>query len=408
MRKHAITYKWELLILLWFVFFFHQADRQIFNVVLPSIRDELGLSDTDMGLVASILTLFYGLMVPIGGILGDRISKKYIIIVSLLVWSAATLITGLSYTLVHLILLRSIATGGGEAFYAPSASALISEYHQNTRSTALSIHQTALYVGIICSGYLAGYIADLHGWRMAFYIFGGFGIVLAGVLGFRLKNAIKVKDAVSVAQTTKPVGEVIRIFFKKPTALLLTLAFAGFQFAAVGFLTWMPTYLHEKFYFALARSGFDSTFYHFIGASSGVLIGARIADKYSHKITGARGIVQIIGLSIGAVFIYLMGKSESLPVIYAAMAFFGICRGVYDSNIFAALYDVIDVPYRSTATGIMLMFAFIVGSVAPYVLGVLKPLIGLSNGLAFLSVGYIFGAFCILFALLFFYKKDKV
>ncbi|HBL74198.1 MAG: MFS transporter [Bacteroidetes bacterium GWF2_42_66] len=408
MKKLLIPYKWELVILLWIAFFFNQADRQIFNIVLPSMRDDLGLTDADMGLIASILILFYGLMVPIGGILGDRINKKYIIIVSLLVWSAATLATGLSYTLIQLILLRSIATGGGEAFYSPSANALICEYHQKTRATAMSIHQTALYVGIIGSGFLTGYIADMFGWRVAFYLFGGFGVLLSGILYFRLKDSLIIRNSEANTVPKKTVKEVLQVFFKKPTAILLTLAFAGMQFTGVGFITWMPTFLHDKFNFSLARAGFDSTFYHHVAAFLGVMIGAGIADKLAQKIFGVRGIVQMIGLIIGIPFIYIMGKSDSLFIIYAAMAIFGFCRGLYDSNIFAALYDVIEIPYRATATGIMLMFAFIVGSVAPYLLGILKPIVGLSNGLAFLSVGYFFASLCILVALIFFYKRDKI
>jgi sugar phosphate permease len=408
MKKINIPYKWELIILLWLAFFFNQADRQIFNIVLPSLRDDLGLTDADMGLIASIFTLFYGLMVPVGGILGDRINKKYILIISLLVWSAATLTTGFSFTLIQLVILRSLALGGGEAFYAPSANSLICEHHQNTRATAISIHQTALYVGIIGSGYLTGFIADSFGWRMAFYLFGGFGIILSILFYFRIRDSKVLLSAVITPGVKKSVKEVIKVFFTKPTAILLALAFAGMQFAGVGFLTWMPTFLHEKFNFSLARAGFDSTFYHHIAAFIGVIVGARIADKLAQKYFGIRGFVQMVGLLIGAPFIIIMSKSDSILIIYIALTFFGLCRGIYDSNIFAALYDVIEIPYRATATGIMLMFAFVVGSLSPFILGILKPIFGLSNGLAFLSIGYFLAAFFILIALIFFYKRDKV
>jgi len=408
MKKISISYKWELIILLWLAFFFNQADRQIFNIVLPSIRDDLGLTDANMGLIASIFTLFYGIMVPVGGLLGDRINKKYILIGSLLVWSAATLTTGLSFTIIHLVVLRSIALGGGEAFYAPSANALICEHHKDTRATAISIHQTALYVGIIGSGYLTGFIADKLGWRMAFYLFGGMGIILAIVFYFRLKDSKVLLNEVAKHNANKGIKEALKVFFTKPTAILLALAFAGMQFAGVGFLTWMPTFLTEKFNFSLSRAGFDSTFYHFIAAFFGVMIGARIADKLAHKYFGIRGFVQMMGLLVGAPFIIIIGKSDSLFMIYFALAMFGICRGIYDSNIFAALYDVIEIPYRASATGIILMFAFIVGSASPYILGILKPIYGLSNGLAFLSISFLFAAVCILIALIFFYKRDKI
>jgi MFS family permease len=91
--------------------------------------------------------------------------------------------------LIHLIILRGIVTGGGEAFYSPPANALIAEYHEKTRATAMSIHQTALYAGIIISGFLAGWIADRFGWRMAFYVFGGLGIINVILLLMRLKDA---------------------------------------------------------------------------------------------------------------------------------------------------------------------------------------------------------------------------
>jgi sugar phosphate permease len=408
LKKIQIPYKWELLVLLWFAFFLNLADRQIFNIVLPSIRDDLNLSDANMGLISTIFLIIYGLLVPLGGILGDRINKKYILIFSLLIWSTATVGTGLCFSLIQLIFLRSIALGGSEAFYNPTASSLITEFHRNTRATALAIHQTALYAGIVGSSVLTGYIADLLGWRMAFYIFGTSGILLAIILYFRLVKSSPTAGVQIVSDNRKSIREVLKMFFTKPTAVLLTLAFAGMQFAGVGFLTWMPTFLHENFGFSLARSGFDSTFYHHAAAFIGVLAGARIADKLAQKYIRVRPIVQMMGLLAAIPFIILIGKSDSIIVIYVALAIFGFSRGIYDSNLLAALYDVIEIPYRATATGLLLMGGFIVGAASPYILGVLKPAFGLANGLAFLSVGFMFASLCIAIAVIFFYKKDNI
>jgi len=407
-RKGLLQYKWELVILLSISFFFNQADRQIFNVVLSSIRDDLGLSDANMGLIASVFILVYALMVPVGGLLGDRIKKKHVIVFSLLFWSASTLLTGLSFTLIQLIILRSVATGGGESFYAPSANALICEYHDETRSTALSIHQAASYLGVVASGFLAGLIADHFGWRFAFYLFGGFGIILAAILYVKIKDSPSSNISDTQAKEKIRVNELLKVFFRKPTAILLTLAFAGMIFVNVSFLTWMPTFLHEKFNFSLSRAGFDSTFYHFLAAFFGVMAGATIADKLAQRYFGIRGFIQMIGLYAGAPFIYIMSRSESFLIIYLALTLFGFCRGLYDSNIFAALYDVIEKPFRSTATGLMLMFAFVVGSSSPYIMGLLKPVLGLSSGMALLSIIYIISATSILIALIFFYKRDRV
>lgn len=405
MTKRKWSYKWEMIVLLWLAFFFHQADRQIFNVVLPAIQHDLGLSDAEMGLVAGILTLVYGILVPIAGFLGDRINKKTIIIVSLFGWSIATLFTGMASLLIYLIMLRGIATGAGEAFYSPSANALIGEYHEKTRSTAMSIHQTALYAGIVISGYLAGWIADVYNWRMAFFLFGGFGVLLGFVLILRLKAGKRPGNA-GTAGMRLPVSRALSLFFKRPTVLLITLAFAGMVFVNVGFMTWMPTYLHEKFGFSLARSGFDATFYHYLAAFFGVLLGARLSDRYAGSVTGIRAWVQALGLLLGAPFILLIGQSQTPFLIYVSLTLFGFFRGVYDSNIFATLFDVIEPEFRSSATGLMLMFAFVSGATSPYILGILKPRLGLSWGLSSLAVVYVLSALSIIIALKWYYRRD--
>jgi len=407
MKIKWLSYKWELVILLWLAFFFHQADRQIFNVVLPAIRADLGLTDAEMGLVAGILTLVYGILVPIAGFLSDKSNKKIIIIISLFCWSVATLFTGLSTLLIYLIILRGVATGAGEAFYSPAANALIGEYHEKTRSTAMSIHQTALYAGIVVSGYLAGWIADIFGWRTAFYLFGGFGILLGILLIFRLKNSRLPIPASSQASGI-PVMHALKMFFSKPTVLLITLAFAGMVFVNVGFMTWMPTYLHERFGFSLARSGFDATFYHYLAAFFGVMLGAWVSDHYSDKISGIRGWVQALGLMLGAPFILLIGQGGTPFILYVGLTLFGLFRGVYDSNIFATLYDIIEPKFRASATGLMLMFAFVAGASSPYILGLLKPRLGLSWGLSSLAVVYVLSSLCIIIALKWFYKKDMI
>ena len=174
-------YKWEVLALLWVAYLLNQADRQVFNVVLPLIREDLGLSDVAVGTIATAFNLFYAVLVPIGGFIGDRFSRKWIVTASVLFWSIATMFTGLCNGFLMLVVMRSIATGGGEAFFGPANYSLIADYHDRTRAFAMSIHQTAYYVGIILSGYVAGVVGELWGWRNAFYIFGAIG-VLHGII----------------------------------------------------------------------------------------------------------------------------------------------------------------------------------------------------------------------------------
>ena len=103
------SYKWEVLAILWVAYLLNQADRQVFNVVLPMIRDDLGLSDVAVGSIATIFNLFYALLVPIGGYVGDRFSKKWIVTGAVLFWSVATMFTGLCNGFVMLVVMRSLA-----------------------------------------------------------------------------------------------------------------------------------------------------------------------------------------------------------------------------------------------------------------------------------------------------------
>ena len=199
MTEHRPRYKWELLTILWVAYFLNQGDRQIYNAVLPLIKADLRLSDVQLGMVATAFTLLYGAFVPLAGCLGDFRSKKWIVFFSLLTFSVGTLCTGFSGGLLLLIVFRSIATGIGEAFYYPAANSLIGFYHRDTRAQAMSVHQTALYIGVVASSWIAGWIGGAYGWRVAFYTFGLAGVLLAVVVAFRLRNDLREEDPVKTA-----------------------------------------------------------------------------------------------------------------------------------------------------------------------------------------------------------------
>jgi sugar phosphate permease len=169
----------------------------------------------------------------------------------------------------------------------------------------------------------------------------------------------------------------------------------------------MPSFLAEKFSLSLANAGFSSLFYHHLGALLGVLSGARIADHYANENPKIRLIVQALGLLAGAPFIYWMSVSASQSMTYAALFIFGIFRGWYDSNIVASLYEIVPLKLRSTAYGLMLMCAFLIGAASPFVLGMVKPLVGMSNGLSYLSLMYVLGAGLIGIAATVYFKRDR-
>jgi MFS family permease len=403
MKKND-RYKWEVLFLLWFAFLLNQADRQAFNVVLPLIRDDLNLSDAQVGTIATVFNLFYAFLVPFAGFIGDLFSRKWLVVLSVLIFSVATLFTGFSNSMLMLIFIRSIATGGGEAFYGPPNYALLASYHKNTRAFAMSIHQTSYYIGIIISGFVAGYIGERWGWRSAFYVFGAIGLIHGIVLIFRLKDK---KDERADTQTDKiKISEGFKILFKTPTALILTIGFSGLIFVLTGYLTWMPTYLYENFSMSLSRAGFHSMFYTHLFAFIGIIIAGRYSDIIGKKNPGARLLLQGFGLLAAVPFIVMMGYSNILLTVYIGFAGFGFARAFFDANTYTVLYDVIPEKYHSSASGVMLTIGFGVGSLSPVILGVIKPVVGLSLGISSLAVIWVVCGVLLLVAYKFYFRKD--
>lgn len=386
-KTESKWYKWEVLLLLWMAYLLNQGDRQVFNTVLPAIRDALNLTDTSVGLIATIFNLFYAIMVPIGGWAGDRFSKKWVVTIAILFWSVATMFTGLATSFMWLVILRSVATGGGEAFFGPANYSLLGAYHTDTRARAMSIHQTAYYVGVILAGWLAGLIADKFGWIWSFIIFGAAGVVWGAIMIFRLhdKEAAPAKVEEAPVPADKPgFFDGFKTVFTTPTALMLTIGFSGLIFVITGYMTWVPAYLQEEFGQSQASAGFNSMFWTYVAAFVGVLLAGSLSDKLALKSRKARMSLQAIGLVGGAVFLFFMGdvhvfgpsETLALVVLYVCFAGWGFFRAFFDANTYAVLYDVTPSRLHASCSSAMIMTGFAVGAFAPVVLGALKQSMG--------------------------------
>ena len=373
-------YKWEVLILLWMAYLLNQADRQVFNTVLPAIRDTLNLTDTSIGLIATIFNLCYALMVPLGGWAGDKFSRKWVVTIAIIFWSIATMFTGLATSVMMLILLRSIATGGGEAFFGPANYSLLGQYHKETRARAMSIHQTAYYVGVILAGWLAGYIADKLGWQYSFIIFGAVGIIWGGIMIIRLKDkkdhVKSLSDVASADEKKIGIFDGFKTVFTTQTALMLTIGFSGLIFVITGFMTWVPAFLQEEFGQTQAAAGFNSMFYTYVAAFIGVLLAGSLSDKFAAKSNKARMLLQAAGLIIGAIFLFIMGGSRTLWVLYISFAGWGFFRAFFDANTYTILYDVTPARLHASCSSAMITTGFAVGALAPVVLGAMKDSLG--------------------------------
>src|SRR5947209_276333 len=163
-------YGWLLVGVLWVVALLNYVDRQVIFSMFPLLARDLSLSAVQLGLLSTVFLWVYGLLSPFAGFAADRFGRGRLITASLLVWSAVTLATGLSRTYGQLVAARAVM-GLSEACYLPAALACIAQHHgSRTRSLAVGIHQSGLYVGLILGGAAGGWAGERYGWRVPFLV----------------------------------------------------------------------------------------------------------------------------------------------------------------------------------------------------------------------------------------------
>jgi len=384
-KRWAGSYKWALVAMLWSVSFLNYADRSAISAVMPKLRVQYNFTDPQLGLLSTAFLWVYSLAAPLTGFLGDRFPRKWIILGGLLFWSAVTGITPLAGSLMAFVVLRAL-TGLGEAFYYPAGTAMISDYHSyGTRTRALSIHQTAVFVGAIVGTSFAGYLADHYNWKHAFYLYGLAGIPMAVVLMKFLRHPVKPPVRHTGMTRKMPFVSVL----KTRTCLLISLAYCGANFVAWALNVWVPTYLHDQYGMSLTRAAVIGTSSIQLAALSAVLIGGVLADWLVKRTILARFYLMAAGLILAAPFVYLCGQTRVVSVLVFGLVCAGFLKGIFDACVYAAMHDVIAPTERSTAVGMMNFIGFIGAGLAPYVVGVYAPRLGLGVTMGLTSVLYV-------------------
>lgn len=406
-------YKWLLIALLSGAFFFHQADRALFGLLTVPIQEELKLTDIQIGWINTTLSWTLAAMTVVAGFLGDRLSRKWIITISLISWSLMTVGMGFIGGFLGALFLRSIATGVGESFYAPSAYALIATHHKETRSMALSIHQAALYVGLMVSGILVAWALGVFGsWRHVFVAFGVAGALLGVAFIFLLKEGER-ESAAAIAKSkeTHTLKEGLFAYFANSSALCATAGFVAIVFVNNAYLFWAPKFAQAKFSLDAGTAGKGVMLYHHLFAFAAILLGGYITDRFVQRYPRFRLGFQVIALLCGAPMLLWMGLSGSFAALLIAASLYGICRGFFEVNTHASLFDVIAPAYRSTAVGLLNMIAFFFGGFSGIAMGALSQRWGIRGfeiGFGIMSLTYIIGAALMLFSFFWTFKRNRV
>ena len=378
--------------MLWWIAFFNYADRQAIFSVFPLLEREMQLDPIQLGLLGSSFAFVYGICAPLAGAIIDRVRRKTAILGGLQVWSFICVATAWSKNFRHLFAFRA-AEGLGETFYFPASMSLVSDYHgPETRSRALGLHQTSVYVGTIAGGFFAGWIGQTYGWRWSFVVFGGLGIVLGFVLSrFLIEPQRGASDHVIAGKLG--FRETLAAIGAKPSAVLQISAFLCANFVAMVLLSWMPKFLYDRFHLSLAMSGLTATIFVQLASMAGAPLGGWWADWWRARRAGGRMLVQAFGLAAGAPFVVWCGMTHSVLALIAALTAWGFFKGLYDANIFASLFDVVRPEARGTAAGIMNMVGWLGGgATAPFITGWLAKQSGLGTAISLAAVVYVIAA----------------
>lgn len=380
-------YPWIVVALLWVVALLNYMDRQMLSTMKPSMQIDIQelQSATNFGYLMAIFLWIYGFMSPVSGMIADRLNRKWLIVGSLFVWSAITFAMGFAKTFDQLYWLRAFM-GISEALYIPAGLSLIADYHSSkTRSLAVGIHMTGLYMGQALGGFGATIAAEFS-WQNAFISFGLIGIVYSVVLILFLREkkaggAATETLAGEAAASTAHLNSAAKSFNRESLFKGLATLFSNISFWVIlfyfavpslpgwGVKNWLPTLFSENLGIEMSQAGPLSTIT--IAASSflGVIFGGILSDKWVQKNIRGRVYTSAIGLAMTIPALLLIGLGSSMIHLVGAVFFFGFGYGMFDANNMPILCQFISSKHRATAYGLMNMTGVFAGAFITKLLG---------------------------------------
>ncbi len=359
-------YPWVVVALLWVVALLNYMDRQMLSTMKPSMQmdiQELQKAE-NFGYLMAIFLWIYGFMSPLSGIIADRLNRKWLIVGSLFVWSGVTFMMGYATSFNQLYWLRAIM-GVSEALYIPAGLSLIADYHTGkTRSLAIGIHMTGLYMGQALGGFGAT-IAHEFSWQSAFHYFGIIGIIYSVVLILFLREkkiTIQKTTAAHRSEGKMPLLKGLGILVTNISFWVILFYFAIPSLPGWGVKNWLPTLFAENLNIDMATAGPLSTIS--IAASSflGVIFGGLLSDRWVQKNLKGRIYTSAIGLALTIPALMFIGFGHSFFAVIASALCFGFGFGMFDANNMPILCQFVSAKYRATAYGLMNMVGVFAGA----------------------------------------------
>lgn len=371
------SYRYYVVWLLCGVYMINMMDRQLLAILVEPIRTEFGLTDTHMGLLTGLaFAAIYTVMgVPLAR-LADRSSRVNLIAVSIVVWSAFTALTGVAKSFSHLLIAR-IGVGIGEAGCNPASYSLISDYFESKRrATALSIYQMGAYAGSFAGMLLAGWVAQSHGWRMAFFFVGVPGLLIALLVKMTLREPPRgFSDAAKVVSEPPSAWVVIRSLLSKPAFRHLAFAAALHNFAIYGVGNFYPAFLMRSHGLNIAEVGFQLAIVTVIGGVAGTYCGGMLSDRFATRRNDARyylwipALFLIVGFPISQLVLFVNDPKIVMWLLIPSI----FCAAAYLAPNITATYRLVGVKERALASALLLFILNLIGlGFGPLLVGILS------------------------------------
>ena len=384
------AYPWIVVGLLWIVALLNYMDRQMLSTMRDSMQIDISEleSAVNFGRLMAIFLWIYGLVSPFAGAIADRISRKWLIIASLGVWSAVTTLMSFCTNYNEIFWLRALM-GVSEALYIPAALSLIADYHTGkSRSFAIGIHMTGLYLGQAVGGFGAT-LAAAFSWQQTFHWFGIIGIAYAALLMVLLyeKRDVAQENISATPEQKIPVLKGFGMIFSNMAFWVIPFFFASTSLPGWATKNWLPTLFADSLNTPMSQAGPISTITIALSSFLGILAGGPLSDKWVKRNVKGRVYTSAIGLAMMIPALILLGLGKGMFAAVAAGLFFGIGYGMFDTNNMPILCQFVPSKLRATAYGIMNMTGVMMGAVCTQILG--KWAEGGNLGLAFAVLGCI-------------------
>lgn len=388
--KSKNIYPWVVVGLLWVVALLNYMDRQMLSTMQEAMKVDIAeLNKAEaFGALMAVFLWIYGFMSPVAGVIADRVSRKWLIVGSLFVWSAVTFLMGYTHNFHELYWLRAIM-GISEALYIPSALSLIADWHEGkSRSLAVGVHMTGLYVGQAIGGFGAT-AAAAFSWQATFHWFGIAGIAYALVLVLFLReNRMHTAEEKKINSGTdkSSVLKGLSLLFSNWAFWVILFYFAAPSLPGWATKNWLPTLFADSLNIPMAEAGPISTITIAFSSFIGVILDGILSDRWVQKNIRGRVYVGAIGLGMTIPALLLLGFGHSFVSVIGAGLLFGIGFGIFDANNMPILCQFVSAKHRATAYGIMNMTGVFAGAAVTEVLGKWTDGGNLGQGFAMLSI----------------------